>query len=173
MIRQTFKNKVNKKGFTLMEILVTIILVAVLASYGVYSYLDVMEEGRYNAAKGKLAALGGATARYLLERSPGFGDTCNSYSININIDDIPGTCDPASDREMYMYNVFRCGYADKNLGIADGFNFSFGCPNDHDCGLYDGMTAFIKPVDGQSDIVPACAYFDPDTDTVVEIRSGN
>ena len=172
---QIMANKLNKKGFTLMELLVTVILVAILASYGVYYYSDILREGRYNAARGKLAALGGATARFILEHA-GDGVTCEGYSINnFSSATLPGSCDAAADRQFYMYNVFRCDYADKNLAIAEGYSFSFGCPNEHSCGTYSSMTVYMKPGAGnhEDNIVPACAYFDPDTDRIVEVRSGN
>ncbi len=166
-------NKLTKKGFTLMELLVTVILVAILASYGVYYYTDILHEGRYKAAKGQLAALGGATARFLLEDSRSSSRECVHYIDNVNTLYIKGVCNKndISGEDDLMYDVFRCGYADKSLAIIEDYKLSFGCPNRHSCGNYDYMTVFMKPVAGQDDIVAACAYFDPDTDRVVEVRN--
>ena len=161
-----------------MELLVTVILVSVLASYGVYYYTDIMREGKYNAAKGKLAALGGATARFLLEDVRSLVNQCNYHYVeDVETRYMSKTCGDDStangnEGNDAMYDVFRCGYADKNLGITEDYKLSFGCPINHNCGQYSSITVFMKPVAGQDDIVPACAYFDADIDRVIEVRSG-
>ena len=159
-----------------MELLITVILVAILATYGVYYYTGIMKEGKYNAAKGKLAALGGATARFMLEQAYNSNFCGEDYSIDpIQVSGMTSSCTPGNNQQVgYMYNVFRCGYADKNLGIAEGYNFSFGCPSEHACGTYNSMTVYMTPGEGnaEDDIVAKCVYFNPDTDRVVEIRSG-
>lgn len=161
-------NKISKKGFTLMELLVTVILVAILATYAVYYYTDIMREGEVNAAKGKLAALGGAVARYVLEK--GTITLQNEVTIGETNLTTLSTCNPAATEDIdKVLNVFRCGYAEKSLGIDDHFKFVFspGRP----CGSdLDVTTVYMEPQESEhSDIYPECAYFDPDLDKVIVV----
>ena len=167
-------NRKNKKGFTLMELLVTVILVAILASYGVYYYTDIINEGKLNAAKGKLAALGGATARFLTENAMGL--EC-SYGLDtgLNIEELMEDnsrhCIGESvDQKWYMFDVFACGYAEKTLGIEENFIFYFGCPSELSCGDFNQMTVLMKPKEGAPEEFPKCAYFDTGVDRVIEVR---
>jgi len=169
--------RINKKGFTLMELLVTVILVAVLASYGVYYYSDILDEGKANAAKGKLASLGGATSRFILENitSPQ-GLLCGDIqSANVNISTLlaeQSSCvGHPVDNKWYMSDVFRCGYAENSLSWDDNFDFYFGCPNASSaCGTgYDKVSVYMKPKTGVNG--PACAYFDPNNDKVMEVSN--
>ena len=150
--------KINTKGFTLMELLVTVILVAILASYGVYYYKDIMNEGKKNAAKGKLMTLGSATARFILEN----GEPPEEYPVQIRQEDITGTCDTTK-----IMGVFNCGYAERSLSSSTDFVFKFGkepCDNAN-----VGVTAFMVPT-VNNDSYPSCAFFDPATDTVIEVN---
>ena len=52
---QTISNKTN--GFTIIEILVVIMLIGILAVFTVPRFLGVAEEGKWNAAKPKMALL--------------------------------------------------------------------------------------------------------------------
>ena len=163
-------NKLTKKGFTLMELLVTVILVAILASYAVYYYTDILQEGRLNAAKGKLAALGGATARFILDHPNNI--QCYQHTPAISPTSLTGKCNYSVSGVDYLYNIFKCGYAEKSLGIEENFDFYIDCPSNHGCGTGGYVTAVMTPKNGQDDIFPACAYFDPDMDKVIEVRSG-
>jgi len=167
--------KINKKGFTLMELLVTVVLVAIIASYAVYQYSSIMDEGRVKAAKGKLAALGGATARFLMENAPGSGcDWWNTGEIisPSTLADHAQCVGEEVDHKWYMYDVFACGYAERSLGLNNHFNFYFGCPSQYSCGNYDSLTVFMKPKpeNASNSNFPSCAYFDPETDKVVEVQ---
>ncbi|MBO4707310.1 MAG: type II secretion system protein [Elusimicrobiaceae bacterium] len=164
----------NKKGFTLMELLVTIILVAILASYAVYYYSDIMRESEVNAAKGRLAALGGATTRYVLERGT-FSLTNADGEIAITDSIVaPGVCIPISSETSdadKASNVFRCGYAERSLGFDEHFDFYFSTANTPCAGgaTLNSLTVVMKPKAGETSAAyPACAYFDPNQDKVVE-----
>ena len=156
----------TKKGFTLMELLVTVILVAVLASYSVYHYNNTMDEGKLNAAKGKLAALGGAVERYKIENL--WGTATSSSDIKISPSQMNGSCDLSQPGDYY--NVFRCGYAEKSLGISgDSFDFYIGNPKGDCGGEYNGITVYMTPKETSS-VYPKCAYFHPDFDKVLEVK---
>ena len=153
-----FYKTINKKGFTLMELIVTVILVAILASYAVYHYTNVMDEGRLNGAKGKLAALGGSTARFILEH----GAPAMTGDVAIDSSVVSGSCNHGE-----IKGVFTCGYAEKNVGFDDNFNFAF---SDHPCGLVTNyITAMMTPKQ-DNDIFPDCVYFNPNVDAVVEVN---
>ena len=158
-----YKN--NKKGFTLMELLVTVVLVAVLASYSVYYYNNVIDEGKLNAAKGKMAALGGAFERYKLESNVNF--TC---STDVAITSLP-SCASISGQANDPRNVF-CGYAERQLAFDDNFTFYIGCPNDGKCGAGDvtEVTVYMLPK-ASSSVYPICAYFNPAKDKVSEVKA--
>ena len=166
----------NKKGFTLMELLVTVILVAVLASYSVYYYNNTIDEGKLNAAKGKLAALGGAFERYKIEQ--GSITQCPSQGLLITELNMSGSCAKSfmqqSNDMIRVFETFRCGYAEKHLGLDENFDFYFGCPDadSQDCGVPAvGFTVYMKPKSKtSSEVYPACAYFNPDIDKVVEVK---
>ena len=157
----------NKKGFTLMELLVTVILVAILASYAVYYYNNVMREGEGNAAEGKLAALGGGVARYMLE----YGDITLNNPVKITSSNITVTCNYHSNNaENKMMSIFSCGYIERSLGFDDKFDFYFGSPNHSSCGgAISTTTTFMKPKT-ENDLYPSCAYFNPSTDKVEEVQ---
>lgn len=159
----------NKKGFTLMELLTTVILVAILASYAVYYYNNTMREGEVHAAEGKLAALGGAFERYkidygsitidnpiqITETFLTTGITCDHYSTSVNVK---------------VKSIFICGDVEKSLGIDNNFNFYFGSPNHSSCGGgINTATVFMKPKTANS-VYPSCAYFNPGTDKVEEVQ---
>ena len=123
-------SKMNKKGFTLMELLVTVILVAVLASYSVYYYNNTIDEGKLHAAKGKMASLGGALERFKLENDRHIG--CSESTVEITTSNMSGTCDLVSSEGngLSLLNVFRCGYAERSLGADENFRFYFACPTE-------------------------------------------
>ena len=155
----------NTKGFTLIELLVTVILVAILASYSVYYYNNTIDEGKVNAAKGKLAALGGATARYFVENGE-FASGTHLEMINATSD-----YDNCEQNDDVILDVFACGYAEPSLGREQNFNFFFGRPSTHNCGDYNYYTVFMIPKeDDVSSVFPICAYFNRDTDKVVEVK---
>lgn len=161
----------NQKGFTLMELLVTVILVAVLASYSVYYYNNTIDEGKLHAAKGKLAALGGALERFKLENHRYIG--C-SGAIELTSSNIVGTCDVSNfDSRDKLLNVFYCGYAEKSLALDDNFRFYIGCPSECNVQTFStdrtAYVAIMKPKTTSS-VFPTCAYFDPNHDKVVEVE---
>ena len=157
----------SKKGFTLMELLVTVILVAILASYAVYYYNNTMKEGEVNAAEGKLASLGGAVARYMIE----YGNIVLDRPVKITTSIVNGICNYHSNNaEIKMKSIFSCGYIEKSLGFNNNFDFYFGSPNDSSCGgAINTTTVFMKPKTADS-LYPSCAYFNPSTDKVVEVQ---
>ncbi len=163
----------TKKGFTLIELIVTVILVAILASYAVYHYTAVMREGEVKGARGKLAALGGALERVKIEH----GDLNIEGTLpitNLNT----GDCNyQSSNNNIRMMSIFNCGDAERSLGFDDHFIFYFGNPSDDPCSAPsnispDVFTVFMVPKEEFEDVeeYPTCAFFNPYTDSTVEVQ---
>lgn len=57
----------NRKGFTLVEVLVAIIIVMILATYSVLKYTETIYEGENRKAKAQMEVIGGAYKTYLME----------------------------------------------------------------------------------------------------------
>ncbi len=155
----------NNEAFTLVELLVTVILVAVLASYSVYYYNNTIDEGKINAAKGKLAALGGATARYFIENDA----IASNGGINAATDYKNCELNTGNNR---ILDVIACGYAEPSLTTEVNFNFFFGRPRANSCYNntynYNDYTVYMTPKT-ESSVFPKCAYFDRDQDKVIEV----
>ena len=93
-----------------------------------------------------------------------------SFTLKIEIGNIIGSC--KSDSVNKIYDVFRCSYAEKSLGIDNYADFYFGCPSNNLCGgEYDGNTVFMVSKDDEAKyFFPKCVYFNPDSNKVVEVR---
>ncbi|ACC98138.1 PilE-like protein [Elusimicrobium minutum Pei191] len=57
--------KTNKKGFTLVELLVVILIIGILASLAVVSYRDSLKDSRLNEAKIALGKIGQANYNFI------------------------------------------------------------------------------------------------------------
>ena len=162
-------NKINcftKKGFTLIELIVTVILVAILASYAVYHYTSTIREGEVKAARGTLAALGGAVERFKIEHGE------PNLTENLKIEDLNSApCDyQSTDAGVRMMSIFGCGDVERSLGFDSHFTFYFGNPSSGACGgNLNMLTVFMLP---QQDVAeyPKCAFFNPNTDSTVEVE---
>ena len=163
-------NKINcftKKGFTLIELIVTVILVAILASYAVYHYTSTIREGEVKAARGKLAALGGAVERFKIEHG-----LPNNLEEKYVISDFSTACDyQSSTPATKLMSIFSCGDVERSLGYDQHFTFYFGKPSNGTCGgNLDEFTVFMVPKDNTVAEYPKCAFFNPNTDSTVEVE---
>ena len=128
-----------------------------------------MRESEVHAAEGKLAALGGAVARFKIE----YGNTTLSSPVEITRVNVGGACDYYNaDPVIKIMSIFSCGYVEKSLGFDDNFNFYFGAADHSSCGgSVSATTVFMKPKPETSNgLYPSCAYFNPDTDKVEEVH---
>ncbi len=110
----------NKKGFTLIELMVVVIIVGILASLAVGNYSRVVEKGRAAEAKKIMSVIRQQEFAYYFERQA--FDTCLSY---LGLNALPtGACNGN--------NYFR---------------YSLGVGSDHFCVTALRCTASGKPPD--------------------------
>jgi MSHA pilin protein MshA len=58
--RKTMNIRRNKKGFTLIELIIIIVILGILAAIAIPKYLDIKEDARKAVASGALGSLAGA-----------------------------------------------------------------------------------------------------------------
>lgn len=75
----------NVKGFTLIEIMITVSIVLILASIGVPIYKGYLTDARLNLAKQNLKSIYLAESNYYFENNKYFygGNTCDDHSASI------------------------------------------------------------------------------------------
>lgn len=91
----------NNKGFTLIEVLVSIIIIMILATYSVLKYTETVHDGENRTAKAQLEVIAGAYSRYLMENP----NRPLSGKINYVNGECSATCSTCSDG----LGRFNCG----------------------------------------------------------------
>jgi len=97
-----------KKGFTLMELLIVIIIIGILAGLGIPQYMKAVERGRTAEAKAILGQIRTAEEAYRAKNGT-YTATIGDLDIEANI--TAGTCSTA-----YYYKF--------DIGAADATTFS-------------------------------------------------
>lgn len=109
----------GKKGFTLVEVLVAIIIIMILATYSVLKYTETIYEGKNKTAKAQMEVIAGAYKRYLME----YPDAPLNGAVGYNSTNSVCVVDSVS---------FPCGKP--NLGGID-YTITLGTPADNpSCG---------------------------------------
>ncbi|MBL7198474.1 MAG: prepilin-type N-terminal cleavage/methylation domain-containing protein [Candidatus Omnitrophica bacterium] len=72
----------NKKGFTLLELIIVIVVIGILASIALPRYMRVAERARATEAKSMLSAIRNAQARYHLQHLT-YGTRIGNLDIEI------------------------------------------------------------------------------------------
>ncbi|MCM8783045.1 MAG: prepilin-type N-terminal cleavage/methylation domain-containing protein [Candidatus Omnitrophica bacterium] len=75
-----------KRGFTLLELLIVIIIVGVLATLALPNFLRGVERARWSEAKSVLGALRGAQIRYKAQYETGYATSINDLDVSITGD---------------------------------------------------------------------------------------
>ncbi len=79
-----------KRGFTLIELIVVIIIVGILASVGLTQYFKTVEKGRFAEARAILGNIRTLAASYWLENGTLTGFVLANANIGTAADQIPG-----------------------------------------------------------------------------------
>ena len=81
-----------KKGFTLLELVVVIIILGVLATLGIQQYARMIEKARGAEAKTIIGTIRTAAAGHNLQQGAVTGFTTALAGIGTNADQIPSAC---------------------------------------------------------------------------------
>jgi len=91
----------NNKGFTLIEVLVSIIIIMILATYSVLKYTETVHDGENRTAKAQLEVIAGAYNRYLMENP--------NKPLSGNINYVSGECSATCSACSEGLGKFNCG----------------------------------------------------------------
>lgn len=136
----TYKKSTGRAGFTLLELLMVVIIIAILASLALPQYLRVAERSRATEALTVLGALRQSQQRFKALNGGAFATNAQVFGNNLDID-IPGTGGvPAST--MWTYSSPNASPNDGTAlrtvgGKAININYNTGktCSNDSQYGL--------------------------------------
>lgn len=154
----------DKKGFTLVEVLVAIIIVMILATYSVLKYTETIYEGDNKKAKAQMEVIAGAYKRYLME----YPDADDALA---------GAVSYANDKCVALkvsggYGSFYCGRPDIN---GSKYVFILGTPSSEpSCGSsLVTMTPKAGYKVGEKYESGYCAYIDRYGGAVDGVTSGS
>ncbi|HTY44948.1 MAG TPA: prepilin-type N-terminal cleavage/methylation domain-containing protein [Patescibacteria group bacterium] len=104
-----------KKGFTLLELIVVIIILGVLAILGFTQYARMIEKSRGAEAKAILGDIRKLSAGYYLEfgSTASFGTGASTAHIGTNADQIPSAC-----RASHWFSYSVTSAATNVTGVA-------------------------------------------------------
>ncbi|MGB2579080.1 prepilin-type N-terminal cleavage/methylation domain-containing protein [Elusimicrobium simillimum] len=102
----------NRKGFTLVELLAVVFIISALAFVAIPSYMNSLKESRIAEAQMILKKVGEANATFLRDY-PNYGITQKITNANTNKVHTNKDCNPA-DYASRQSSVFtQCGYLNK------------------------------------------------------------
>ena len=106
----------NKKGFTLIEVLTVVLIIGVLASIAMPMYVRAVERSRATEAMAAIKALNDSIYAYFAEK-----DTCPTKfsQLVVNLPDISGISNTNSSVSTKMFQ-FSLGGADADVPGTDG-----------------------------------------------------
>lgn len=112
---------IEQSGFTLLELMITLVIVGVLSAFAYASYQDQLRKTRRTDATNVLLEMAGRLEKYY--------NACGSYTVNID-KPLPGSCDTPADIGLGLAgNQSPSGYyqlAITDLNPADGASNTIG-----------------------------------------------
>jgi len=97
----------KKKGFTLLELMIVVIIIGILASLAVPRFIDAAKRAKESEAASILGSIRASQMRYYLEH--------DAYTTTIGDLDLSLTANPT---EYYTYSALDGSDADENIGQA-------------------------------------------------------
>ncbi len=123
----------NKNGFTLVELLVTIMLVAVLATYSIFAYLDSIYEAENKQARTKLEIIAGGYDRFMMENP--------DVSVERGTIDNSGNEADCSSSDFTFKRLVACNYIPRMDYAAQKYEYHVN-GSGSDCG---GSAIYMTP----------------------------
>lgn len=110
----------NKKGFTLLELLIAATIVGALAVLATVSYKNSLVETRLQAAKARTEVLAGAVQRFRLD----YGAGKLGSGLELRRLDTKGSCSPSNS---VVSSLINCDYVENDGGWDDVYFKYFVC----------------------------------------------
>lgn len=112
-----------KKGFTLVELLVVVILVGILVTFAVASYLRTSDESAHDNARARLELIGTGYQRFNMNypRSPLFGQLATPSADN-RVCNFTNASNPGPGVNSPL-NLFYCDYLEDVNLVGSEYNF--------------------------------------------------
>ena len=119
ILHSSYQGK-TQTGFTLLELLVTIVIIAVLSGVALPSMLSQVHKARHAAAKSHVGSVNRAQQAYRLE-SPVFTNSLSALAVTVPL---------ATDDYTYSFGTIDEDLAEFRATSSDSFLSSFtGCTN--------------------------------------------
>lgn len=113
----------NEKGFTMIEMMVVLIIIAVLIGVGIKFYIGYIDKARITKAKGDITTMQAALDSYYAEKNEYPKDDNGLKDAGISTDVLSSS---ASGSTPYVYNGDSTTYTIKTRRLVDGIHFVVG-----------------------------------------------
>ena len=147
----------DKKGVTLIALVITIIVILILASIAIYSGASTIRYAKYNKAKSEIQVIQSYVNQWYQEyQDPNKRDDISSYGKAIAVAITDGECTQAEidntfanggitdENKKGNYRFFSASFLKDKIGIDASFDYLISIP-DRNTILYNGVMYNKKP----------------------------